>query len=143
MDVIRASKDDREWSFVSPKEYFHSDEDEMGTLQITSTEENNQKSNQQSIDENVILEGEIEFLDLETAFWEATMHRWKSRWLLLDRKLASKGSGIWQCWLEGIDLYKNKSDKVRMNNNQHIFSLFDRIRPSNFEINFKSCMKKS
>ncbi|VUZ54604.1 unnamed protein product, partial [Hymenolepis diminuta] len=75
------------------------------------TEENNQKSNQQSIEENVILEGEIEFLNLETAFWEATMHRWKSRWLLLDRKLASKGSGIWQCWLEGIDLYKNKSDK--------------------------------
>nr|CDS25681.1 hypothetical protein HmN_000611900 [Hymenolepis microstoma] len=112
IDVVNASMDDSEWDLVSPAEFFRSEDDELEKWKIPFEEENDEESDQQTDNEGVIPEGDFDIIEswtLRTAFMEATMRRWKSRWLRLDRNLALKGSGMWQCWLEGIDLYTTKS----------------------------------
>ncbi|VDO10867.1 unnamed protein product [Rodentolepis nana] len=114
IDVVNASKDGSEWDLVSPEEFFHSEEDEMEWLRTVSVDEDDEEGDQQGANEDEIAEGDFDILEswtLRTAFLEATMRRWKSRWLRLDRELALRGSGLWQCWLEGIDLYEPKSTK--------------------------------
>ncbi|KAL5107962.1 hypothetical protein TcWFU_007207 [Taenia crassiceps] len=54
--------------------------------------------------------------DLNTVLYEATNRVWKARWLRVTSE-TTFGSGTWQCWLEGSNLFKNKStgEEARLN----------------------------
>lgn len=57
--------------------------------------------------------------DLGMALHEATERVWKARWLRVTSETAF-GSGTWQCWLEGPNLFKNKSTGERRNKVSHL-----------------------
>ncbi|KAL5968216.1 hypothetical protein TSMEX_004071, partial [Taenia solium] len=61
--------------------------------------------------------------DLDTVLHEATNHVWKARWLRVTPETAF-GSGTWQCWLEGPNLFKNKTIRERKNKSSTIFRDF-------------------
>ncbi|VDD83831.1 unnamed protein product [Mesocestoides corti] len=49
--------------------------------------------------------------NLDSAFRMATERVWMARWLLV-KSSATFGSGTWQCWIEGPNLFKNTSTDV-------------------------------
>ncbi|VDK34721.1 unnamed protein product [Taenia asiatica] len=57
--------------------------------------------------------------DLDTVLHEATNQVWKARWLRVTPETAF-GSGTWQCWLEGPNLFKNKTIRERKNKREHM-----------------------
>lgn len=105
MDVKKASQDSKEWNLVPPESFFHPEEDEkMARHEMVKFRE--------KVDMDSHIPESDEFLGIGQALSEATQIRWKNRWLHFDSNLVSRRSGVWQCWLEGINLYENKSDKV-------------------------------
>lgn len=116
-DIIQASKDETEWSLVTPEQFFHYDVDGEREETVNRASLQGYSEKKDSFEkENDGLDGKNEAEEgswnLRTAILEATSRQWRPRWLRLDANLASKGSGTWQCWLEGLSLIANQSNKV-------------------------------
>ncbi|KAM7542292.1 hypothetical protein Aperf_G00000008447 [Anoplocephala perfoliata] len=115
-DVTRALYDESEWSLVPPEQFFHYDVDgEREEIVRKAGQQRDMEKKSLFEKESDELDGKYEVkeesLNLQTAILEATLRQWKPRWLRLDANLASKGSGTWQCWLEGLSLNPNQSNR--------------------------------
>uniref|UniRef100_A0A0R3XD33 Agenet domain-containing protein n=1 Tax=Hydatigena taeniaeformis TaxID=6205 RepID=A0A0R3XD33_HYDTA len=73
-----------------------------------------EESHQCEADDDVLAEGSttVERVEgswsLDSMLHEATGRIWKARWLRVTPE-TTFGSGTWQCWIEGPDLFENKS----------------------------------